>query len=182
MTDRMRTSRDLDLDLTRAETAPFTVTDGHRDLFGMAGAWEGRTRTWLDPGAPPVDSLTAARIEVILGGRFARIDYQGTVIGKPHAGEMLIGYEPAESRYNVVWVDSFHMSTGIMLSTGPRAPDGAVSVLGSYRSGGEEWGWRTILRPEGDDHLVIEAFNISPDGREDRAIETHLSRRRPDSP
>jgi hypothetical protein len=177
MTDRMRTTRDLDqLDLTRAETAPFSVSEGHRDLFGMAGRWEGPTRTWLDPSAAPSESVTSARVEVILGGRFVRVDYQGMIMGKPHAGEVLIGYEPAESRFTAVWIDSFHMSPGIMVSTGQRSPDGVIAVLGSYAGEGQRWGWRTTLRLESDDRLHIDAFNISPEGREDPAIETRLAR------
>lgn len=61
----------------------------------------------------------------------------------------------------------------------PASGDGLVSVLGSYAAGEERWGWRTVLRLVDADHLVIQAFNISPQGREDRAVETELTRRRP---
>lgn len=181
MTERMRTTRDLDLlDLSRAETAPFAASPGHRDLFAAAGTWFGPTRTWFDADQPPTDSVTTARIETILGGRFVRLDYQGTVMGKPHAGEMLIGFEPDANRFTAVWIDSFHMSPGMMVSTGERGEDGSISVLGSYPAGGQTWGWRTVLRTIDDDHLQIEAFNISPEGREDRAIEMQLVRHRPE--
>jgi len=180
MTDRMRTIRDLDLDLTRAETVPFHMSDGHRELIGIAGIWVGATRTWLDPNAPPVQSITTARIEVILGGRFVRIDYQGSVIGKPHAGELLIGYEPDEKRYTSIWIDSFHMSPAIMVSTGERSSDGAISLLGSYPADGKQWGWRTVLRAKSDDEIHLDAFNIPPEGGEHPAIETRFARRPPE--
>jgi hypothetical protein len=98
-------------------------------------------------------------------------------MGTPHAGEMLIGYEPGENRFTAVWVDSFHMSSGIMLSTGERRADGVISVLGSYPSEGQRWGWRTLFKPLDDEHLTIEAYNISPAGREQRGIETLLARK-----
>jgi hypothetical protein len=166
-----------DLDLTRAATVPFSASDGHRDLFAMAGAWEGPTRTWFDPSAAPDESVTTAAIELILGGRFLRLEYQGTVMGESHAGEMLIGYEPEEQRFISAWVDSFHMSPSIMMSTGDRRADGAISVLGGHDFRGQRWGWRTLLRLEGDEHLVMEGYNISPQGREDQALETRLARR-----
>ena len=168
---------DDDLDLTTAETAPFTATDGHQDLHGLAGSWDGVSRTWIDPERVPDESRSTARIAAILGGRFIRIEYRGTVMGKDHAGEMLIGYEPGEDRFTAAWVDSFHMATGIMMSAGERASGDAVSLLGSYDGGGQSWGWRTVLRRIDDDHISIESFNISPEGREDRAIETRLTRR-----
>lgn len=179
MSARLPTARGLEVDLSRAETAPFEAGDGHRDLFSTAGSWVGRSRTWLDPDAEPEESATTARIEVILGGRFARMDYAGTVLGKPHAGAMLIGYEPEEGRFTSVWVDSFHASPAMLISTGPRSPDGVISLLGSYQAGGQRWGWRTVLRVVDDDQLQIDAFNISPEGREDRAIETILTRHKP---
>lgn len=166
------------LDLTRADTMPFAASEGHRELFGMAGSWEGPTRTWFDPTSSSDESQTTAHIELILGGRFLRIDYQGTVMGKPHAGEMLLGYEPDEGRFTSAWVDSFHMGSGIMLSTGARRDDGLISVVGSYRAGGEQWEWRTVFRPIDDENLTIEAYNITPDGNEARAIETRLARRK----
>jgi Protein of unknown function (DUF1579) len=166
-----------ELDLARAETAQFTASEGHRDLFGMAGSWEGPTRTWFDPTASFDESRTTALIEPILGGRFLRLDYEGTVMSKPHAGEMLLGYESDDKRFTAVWVDSFHMASGIMVLTGTRRDDGIISVLGSYQAGGETWKWRTVLRPIDDESLTIEAYNISPQGREDRAIETRLARR-----
>jgi hypothetical protein len=181
MTERLRTTRDLDLlDLSRAETAPFNISDGHRDLFAAAGTWAGPTRTWFEPDQPPSESFTTARIEVILGGRFLRMDYQGTVMGKPHAGELLIGYEPDANRFTAVWIDSFHMSPGVLVSAGERRSDGAVSVLGSYPAGGQTWGWRTTLRSVDDDHLLIEAFNIQPGEDEQRAIQMDLTRHRPE--
>ena len=165
-----------DIDLAQAETAPFALTDGHRDLAALAGRWRGTTRTWLDPSAPPEETSTTARIEPILGGRFVRIEYRGTVMGKPHCGEMLLGYEPDRRLFSAAWVDSFHSSPGMMVSTGERGGDGAVSVLGSYEGGGERWGWRTVLRVSGSDELVIEAFNVAPDGTEYPAVSSVLGR------
>jgi Protein of unknown function (DUF1579) len=165
-----------DLNLATAETAPFSATDGHRDLHALVGEWEGTTRTWLDPSARPDEGHTTARIEAVLGGRFVRLEYRGTVIGKPHAGEMLLGCD-TDGRLAAAWIDSFHMATGIMMSTGERRADGAVSVLGSYDAGGQQWGWRTVLRADGGG-LAIDTTNIAPDGVEHPATESRLVPRR----
>jgi Protein of unknown function (DUF1579) len=169
-------SRDIDLDLATAETAPFSASDGHRVLFALVGTWHGSTRTWLDPSAPPDVGQTSLRAEAILGGRFVRLEYLGTVIGKPHAGEMLLGYEPQANRFVAAWVDSFHMATGIMISTGEPRPDDTIAVLGRYAAGDQEWSWRTELSLAAGD-LVLASFNITPDGQEHPAVESRLARR-----
>jgi hypothetical protein len=165
-----------EIDLATAETTPHAASDGHRDLHALVGEWEGATQTWFEPSVPPDRSRTTARIQAILGGRFVRFEYRGTVISKPHAGEMLIGYDQTEGSFTALWVDSFHMGSGIMKCTGERGGAGAISVLGSYDAGGQTWGWRTVVRLDGE-HLVVEATNIAPDGQEYPAIESRLSRR-----
>ena len=167
-------SSDLNLDLATAETAPFSPTDGHGDLRPLLGTWLGLTRTWLDPSMPPDEGQTVARVEAILGGRFVRMEYRGTVMTRSHAGQMLIGYDSDTGRFTAAWVDSFHMATGIMTMTGERRPDGAISLLGSYPAGGQQWGWRTVIRCSDAGQLVLESWNIAPDGGEHPAIESRL--------
>ena len=65
-----------------------------------------------------------------------------------------------------------------MLSKGKLGAPGVVDVLGSYLGGGERWGWRTVLRCPTAEELVIEAFNVSPSGTEERAMLSRLTRER----
>lgn len=164
------------VDATTAATAPFQPEAPHQALASMVGRWSGPTQTWLAPDAAPDESRTEATVEALLGGRWIRIDYQGTVQGEPHAGQMLVGFHKDAKVFEIALVDSFHTATSIILSTGEARPDGAVSVLGSFGAGEERWGWRTVIRQPQPGELVIEAYVISPAGREARAIETRLTR------
>lgn len=166
----------MSIDLSSAPTTSFTPSAEHARLSPLTGEWTGQTRTWLEPGQPPEETVTEARVESILGGRFLRVQYTGTVMGKPHAGEMLFAFEVDAKEHSLAWVDSFHTGTALMLSKGAPSADGAVSVLGSYAAGAERGGWRTVLRPDSA-RLVIEAFNIAPAGEEYPAIRTELLRR-----
>lgn len=164
------------LDASTAPTAPFTPTPQHEALAGLAGRWTGETSTYFDPDAAPEASRTEATIEPILGGRWLRIDYQGTAMGKPHAGVMWLGFHGDPQVFEAAWIDSFHTGTAMMMSVGAPRADGLISVLGSYAAGPERWGWRTTLRRDAADQLVLESFNISPAGQEDRAVLTRLRR------
>ena len=69
------------------------------------------------------------------------------------------------------------MNTALMFSQGPPLPRG-FSVRGDYgvSAGEPRWGWRTAYELADDDRLVITAFNIFPDGREVRAVQTEYRR------
>lgn len=164
------------LDATSAPTAPFTLTSEHQALAELAGRWSGETHTTFDPAAPPEVCTTAATIDVLLGGRWIRIDYQGTAMGKPHAGLLLLGFHRDAQTFEATWIDSFHTGTAMMLSVGAPRADGVVDVLGSYAAGPERWGWRTTLTRTAPDELVLESINISPAGQEFPAVLTRLRR------
>ncbi|HTV26070.1 MAG TPA: DUF1579 family protein [Polyangiaceae bacterium] len=163
------------VDLARAPTSSFEPTDAHAVLPRFVGAWRGTTRLWLDADGDPEQSTTELSAELILGGRWLRLEYRGTACGEPHAGEMLIGFHKDGAEYQLAWIDSFHTASGIMLFTGPHAGGDVVNVLGSYTAGGQRWGWRNVLRRLSPGELAIESFNISPEGQESKAIATLLT-------
>lgn len=164
------------IDLTRADTAPFTPAPEHDTLRSFVGVWRGPSRLWADPSAPPEESITELSAQLVLGGRWLRIDYRGVAFGKPHAGEMLVGFHKDAALYELAWVDSSHTGSAIMLSVGPAQVPGIVEVLGSYAAGEQRWGWRTRLGRPDADALSWEAFNIAPDGTSHDAFSASLSR------
>lgn len=164
------------VDLAHIDTAPFAPSPEHQLLAQFAGSWRGPTQLWLDPETPPEESSTELLAEPILGARWLRVSERGTAFGKPHAGEMLLGYHLDARAYELAWVDSSHTGTAIILSTGPATEPGVVDVVGSYSAGEQRWGWRTRIRLCAPDELLVEAFNISPDGVEMRAIVSRLRR------
>jgi hypothetical protein len=166
----------MTIDLSRADTAPFTPTAEHETLAGFVGTWRGLCQLWLDADAPPEEDQVELQAELLLGGRWLRLCTSGTALGQRHAGEMLIGYHKDAQRYELAWVDSFHTATSIMLSTGPARAPGVVDVLGSYAAGDQRWGWRTRLWLSAPGELALEAFNIPPGGAEQRAFASRLRR------
>lgn len=145
----------------------------HKLLQMMTGHWEGITKTWFEPDLLADESPMKGTIRTILGGRFVMHEYKGILTGNPFEGMAVYGFDIKNNVIQSSWIDSFHMGTGIMVSTG-NLLDNGFSVLGSY-SGPEfiePWGWRTVVELITSDNLIITAYNISPEGQEDKATET----------
>jgi hypothetical protein len=149
----------------------------HQFLAQLVGGWAGRVHTWLEPEGVPIESRTQGSIQLILDGRFALYLYQTSMDGEAQHGLFTFGYNTTLDRYESSWVDSSHNNTAIMFCTGNSKEKG-FAVLGSYPSsdGGPDWNWRTEVELVDKDHLIITAYNISPEGLEAKAVESKLTR------
>ncbi|MEP0815129.1 MAG: DUF1579 family protein [bacterium] len=157
--------------------------DNPKDLLAaLAGEWRGTTKTFLEPWGRDDESPWSGRISLILDGKFAFHEYDGAIGGKGLSGKALFAYDKARKQWEIAWVDSFHTGGAILFSTGGEWKEGetssSFSVLGSYPDGqgGPDWGWRTEVRVDSPDRIVIAHFNITPDGEESLGVETVYDR------
>ena len=154
------------------------MSDEARELLaGMVGEWQGRYRVWLEPPAVHTDCRSMLHIESLLDGRFVSADYvwksgampggdDPAVKGEPESGSFMLGRNRAGT-WQMAWVDSWHNGDSILFCTGGPEP----KVTGVYGTAEEPWAWRTEFELREADHLVITAYNITPDGQEQIATE-----------
>lgn len=114
-------------------------------LSGLQGEWEGTSRTWFEPDKVADESPVRGRIRRIGDTNFLLHEYEGTFGGEAREGVEILGIDhDEEGACFSAWVDSFHMSSDVMLSRGGVA-GGGVSVAGSYLANpkdptSERWG------------------------------------------
>lgn len=146
-------------------------------LQSLIGDWEGTNSTWFEPDKLADTSPVWGVIRPLSGSDCLIYEYHSELEGKPFHGIALIAFNTNTQKYEMAWLDGFHMSSNIMMLSGDERTD-RVSVKGSYSMPGYgEWGWRTEFNLLDIDHLTITSYNITPEGQEAKGVEAVYRRK-----
>lgn len=149
----------------------------HAALRRLVGEWTVATRMIMGPGAEERGTARATIAE-ILDGRWLRQDFQGTLQGKPFAGQLISGYDTIGKRHVGVWVDN--VSTAMTVMTGASG-DGGSTI--TYRSRlehcpvtGGPLEQRFVIQVESADRFTMRGYHTPQGGTESLAMENVYTR------
>ena len=142
----------------------------------LVGEWHGSYSLWLRPGAPARESSINASFKSVVNGNYFLMHYSWGKEDDLQRGVFLLGGQ--EQAVTATWGDSFYSAPNPMhckdeLNKG----DSKLVLNGNYAAGeGPDWGWRTEFTRKGPNSLLMEAFNITPDGLEGLAVRAEMER------
>lgn len=149
----------------------------HKLLASMVGTWTTKTKSWMDPNQPPMESDGSCEHKMLLDGRFLHQECTGDMMGQPFTGIGLNGYDNHTHKYVSTWMDS--MGTGIYFFEGTASPDEkTITQLSSYDDPMEgHMKLRAVTKIIGDNSQVFEMFSTGKSGKEAKMMEIIYTRK-----
>ena len=149
----------------------------HELLEGMAGTWSTKTKSYLEPGKPPVESTGTCEQQMILDGRFLHQEFKGDMMGAPFIGIGVTGYDNHKKTYVSTWMDS--MSTGIYYFEGTVDPEGKT-ITQEYHGDDPVRGpmtWRSVTKIVDENTHFFEMYGTDKTGEEQLMMEIVYTRK-----
>ncbi len=160
-----------------------TPGEFHDNLKPLAGKWTFTTRYRMSADGPWEQSTGSAVYKWILGGRIlvqevkANPSPEDAMMGGPFEGYGMTGYDNVSKKYFNVWCDN--MGTGMMSSTGTCDSSGkTITYMGEFNDpmSGKVKRIKSVLKIVGDDKVVYEMYEKTPDGKEYMSLEVTYTR------
>jgi hypothetical protein len=151
------------------------TNENHEYLKNFVGEWDVTTTSWMMPGAEPMVAKNSASAEIILGGRFLKMWYKGTMLGQPFEGIQINGYDNQQKKFISFWIDnsttSFFLLSGTLDETGKVMTERAEWL--DPMTGGT-MKVRTTTKWISQDEFVYEMFMIGPEGKEFKSLQNRM--------
>jgi len=148
----------------------------HQQLAYLEGTWTTRTRSYMEPDKPPMETTGTCVQKMLLGGRYLQQVYTGDMMGDPFSGINIIGYDNHTGKYVSTWIDT--MSTGIYYFEGTMAADGwTITQECSYDDPVRgPMTWRSVTRFVDGDTMEVGMYLRPQGGEEEKAMEMTVTR------
>ncbi len=154
-----------------------TPGEPHKRLASMAGSWNTKTKSWMDPSKPPEESTGSCEQKMLLGGRFLQQQCTGTMMGNTFDGIGVTGYDNHTKKYVSTWMDS--MGTGLYFMEGTASPDGkTITQQGSYDDPMEgPMELRGVTKIVDNNTEIFEMYGTDKGGKEMKMMEITYTRK-----
>jgi hypothetical protein len=143
----------------------------HQALAATAGNYDLKLRSWMEPGAPPMEETGTATRAMALDGRVRVEQVSSSMMGAPFTGHGMLGYDNVTGKYWSTWNDS--MSTGVMVSQGTCDASRACTFTGTWNDAVKKGPVtaRMTTRWTSPTTEVFEMYGPGRDGKEMKMME-----------
>lgn len=149
----------------------------HNLLASMAGSWDAKVKSWMEPGKPPMESTGTSEDKMVLGGRFLRQEFTGDMMGTVFTGIGFTGYDNHTGKYESTWMDS--MGTAILFFEGTADADGKTITQESRYDDPFKgpMKWRSVTKILDERTHLFEMYSIDRNGKEEKMMEITYTRK-----
>jgi hypothetical protein len=154
-----------------------TPGEPHKQLASLAGSWTTKTKSWMEPDKPPMESTGTCEDKALLDGRFLQQECTGEMMGQPYTGIGVHGYDNLTKKYVTTWMDS--MGTGIFVMDGTASADGkTITLHGSHPDPmGGVMKHRAVWKIVDANTQTFEMYHKGKDGKEMKMMEITYTRK-----
>ena len=163
--------------MMEAYTKLATPGEPHKQFESLAGSWTTKTKEWMEPGKPPMESTGSAEMKMLLDGRFLQQEFTGDMMGKPYSGIGITAYDNLRKRYVSTWIDS--MGTGIFTMEGTASADGkTITLKGQHAElGGGQMSHRAVWKIVDANTQIFDMYGTHKGGKEMKMMEITYTRK-----
>ena len=149
----------------------------HKQLASLAGSWTTKTKEWMEPNKPPVESTGSAEMKMLLDGRFLQQELTGQMMGQPFSGIEITAYDNLLKRYVTSWMST--MGTGIFTMEGTASTDGkTITLKGQHAEpGGGYMKHRAIWKIVDSNTQTFDMYGAHPGEKEWKMMEMTYTRK-----
>ncbi|HVT43562.1 MAG TPA: DUF1579 domain-containing protein [Thermoanaerobaculia bacterium] len=155
-----------------------TPGEGHKMLEPIIGSWNVVVKSYMQPGAPAMESSGTSEHQWVLGGRYVEQRFDGSFMDQKFHGIGYSGYDNTKKEYFSTWMDS--MSTGVMVATGKgKEKERGIELTGTMEDPFQ--GTMQItekLKIVDNDHHTFEMWTPGPDGKPFMMMEIAYKRKK----
>jgi len=154
-----------------------TPGEPHKLFAGLAGSWTTKTKSWMEPGKPPMESTGSAELKMLLDGRFLQQEFTGEMMGQPFSGVGINAYDNLRKRYVTSWIDT--MGTGIFMMEGTASADGkTITMRGQHAElGGGQMTHRAVWKIVDNNTQTFDMYGTHHHGKEMKMMEIAYTRK-----
>ncbi|MEO8328359.1 MAG: DUF1579 domain-containing protein [Nitrospirota bacterium] len=154
-----------------------TPGEPHKLFASLAGNWTTKTKSWMEPDKPPMESTGSAEIKMLLDGRFLKQKFTGEMMGQPYSGIGIDAYDNVRKKYVTAWIDT--MGTGIFMMEGTASADGkTITMQGQHEEpGGGHMTHRAVWTIVDDNTQTFVMYGAHHGGKEMKIMEITYTRK-----